>query len=96
MALPSYIALLKHFDKDSLVVTGYYNFDGKTLDPNDPRYKLSARRAEVVYDYLIENGFNASRLSWKGKGNSKMLIGHPATETEMRQNIRVEITLYKN
>jgi outer membrane protein OmpA-like peptidoglycan-associated protein len=94
MALPSYIALLKHFASDSLEVTGYYNFDGPALDSTDPRYRLSALRAKVVYDYLIDNGFDASRLSWQGKGNGRMVVSHPQTEEEMRQNIRVEITIY--
>ena len=78
-----------------MVVTGYYNLDGKDLAENDPRFVLSRQRAKVIYDYLIENGFSVSLLSYQGKGNSKMIVSHPQTEDAMRRNIRVEIILYK-
>ena len=53
--------------------------------------RLSERRAEMVFNYLIQNGIGRERLSWKGYGNREMLFPKPKSEAEHAQNRRVEI-----
>ena len=53
--------------------------------------ELSENRAKLVYDYLLENGISADRISWKGYGNSQMKFPYATKEAEMKQNRRVEI-----
>jgi outer membrane protein OmpA-like peptidoglycan-associated protein len=53
--------------------------------------KLSKSRAKVVYEYLIENGIESNRISFKGYGNSKLIHANPSSEKENRENRRVEV-----
>ena len=55
---------------------------------------LSDRRAKRVYDYLIEHGAPADRLTYIGFG-SKIPIGDNTTEEGRAQNRRVEIEVLK-
>jgi len=41
---------------------------------------LSERRAKAVYDYLVSKGIDASRLSWKGFGESKPVATNETAE----------------
>jgi outer membrane protein OmpA-like peptidoglycan-associated protein len=66
--------------------------------------KLSTDRAKAVYDYLINKGIAADRLSYKGYGESKPMITDTeisklATETEReaahQSNRRTEYRVIK-
>jgi outer membrane protein OmpA-like peptidoglycan-associated protein len=66
--------------------------------------KLSTERAKAVYDYLINKGIAADRLSFKGHGESKPKITDAeisklATETEReaahQSNRRTEYRVIK-
>ncbi len=57
--------------------------------------KLSAHRAEVIRDVLIQNGIAPGRLTIKGYGGSKPIIEHPETMSQGQKNIRVEIEIIK-
>ena len=56
-------------------------------------YYLSLYRAKMVYDYLIENGIDANRMTYKGYSNFNMLYESPLTEEEHGANRRVEIKI---
>jgi outer membrane protein OmpA-like peptidoglycan-associated protein len=66
--------------------------DGADFDTGTQN--LSVTRAKAVYDYLIENGIDASRLSYKGFGASKKLVNE-ITEQDKSTNRRVEIKIIK-
>lgn len=51
---------------------------------------LSGRRAFAVYSYLVDNGINKYRLTYKGFGHTKPLTLENSEE-EMQMNRRVEI-----
>jgi outer membrane protein OmpA-like peptidoglycan-associated protein len=55
--------------------------------------KLSKDRAKAVYDYLILKGIDASRIAYKGYGNSKMIYQKPVNEKQNEENRRVEIRI---
>ena len=51
--------------------------------------KLSQNRAKAVFDYLVANGINSSRLSYKGYSFSKP-ISNNETEQGRALNRRTE------
>ena len=53
---------------------------------------LSEKRSKAVYDYLVANGIPASRLSFKGYGDSKPIASND-TEEGRKQNRRTEFTI---
>jgi len=54
--------------------------------------ELSVNRAKLVHDYLIKNGVEPERLTYKGYGNTEMLFPLPGSpEEQQAQNRRVEI-----
>jgi outer membrane protein OmpA-like peptidoglycan-associated protein len=55
---------------------------------------LSEERAKAVFDYLVNNGIDRSRLSFKGFGHSLPLYPYPEKSEEERiANRRVEIRI---
>lgn len=53
---------------------------------------LSEKRAKAVVDYVAEKGIQATRLTWKGYGESKPLASND-TEAGRAQNRRTEFTI---
>ncbi len=58
--------------------------------------KLSRMRAKAIYDYLVEKGISADRLSCRGFGNRAMVYPYANNEAEMSKNRRVEILVLAN
>lgn len=54
---------------------------------------LSDERAKMVYNFLVEKGINANRMTTVGYGAKKMLYPDAITEYEMEKNRRVEINI---
>ena len=67
--------------------------DGTDIDTGEPF--LSVNRAKAVYDYLVEHGIAANRMSFKGFGHKFPLIAVEETEEERTTNRRVEIRILK-
>jgi outer membrane protein OmpA-like peptidoglycan-associated protein len=63
--------------------------DGLDLDTGERN--LSVSRARAVYNYLVKNGIDASRLSYKGFGRKKPKVYPERTPEEEQMNRRVEI-----
>lgn len=58
----------------------------------EPR-ELSELRAKAIYEYLINKGISAERLSWAGYGDWKKKIEIPKTLKEYRMNILADILI---
>jgi outer membrane protein OmpA-like peptidoglycan-associated protein len=65
------------------------------LDADTQTMDLSVNRAKYIYQYLINNGIDADRLSYKGFGASKPLVVE-ITEADQIKNRRVEIMIVAN
>jgi outer membrane protein OmpA-like peptidoglycan-associated protein len=99
-SLPILVELLQAMKKNihlSIAIEGHvccipdagdgYDFGTRTNN-------LSENRAKEVYNYLIQNGINKTRLSYVGFGHAVPLIPYPeATESEKTKNRRVEIRI---
>lgn len=59
---------------------------------DDYNQKLSEKRAKAVYDYIISQGVEASRLSYKGYGESEPIATNK-TEAGRQRNRRVELKI---
>ncbi len=69
-------------------INGHTDNVGKPAD----NLKLSANRAKSVVDYLVSKGINASRLSYKGFGETKPVAAN-TTEAGRAQNRRTEFVI---
>lgn len=67
--------------------------DGFDYDSND--WNLSHNRARAVFDYLYQNGIDASRMSYKGFAGRVPLVYPENTEDDRTANRRVEIKIIK-
>lgn len=92
--LPQFLNELEQFRDHHLEIDGYVNSLAPLRGASDPLFILSVRRAKFIYDYLIENGFDAAKLSYKGMGNATPINPFPSTREEMNANMRVEIKVY--
>ncbi|NVO02245.1 MAG: PD40 domain-containing protein [Bacteroidetes bacterium] len=70
---------------------------GHTDNVGAPAYNLtlSQNRSKAVYDYLTQNGIVATRLTYKGYGETKPLESN-ATEVGRANNRRTEFTVIGN
>lgn len=67
--------------------------DGFDIDTKE--FLLSYNRAKAVYDFMVENGIDASRLTYKGYGTRKRLVNPEATDEDRDKNRRVEFLITK-
>lgn len=93
-ALPGNIRSLKKYQSAFLEIFGYCNSNTPITSTEDPLYKLSVKRARVIYEYLTEAGFDPAKMSYKGMGNANAINKHPGSDDEARVNMRVEINIY--
>lgn len=76
----------------TIEVGGHVNEPNRTVEQCSLFGKtLSVNRARVIYDYLITNKIDSSRVSYKGYANSQMIYPKTRLESEMKMNRRVEI-----
>ena len=99
-SMPALKYLLKFMQENQDVkieIQGHVNwpstFGIATKQQEEFNLKLSNDRAKAVYDYLIKNEIDSSRLSFKGFSNTNMLYPDAKTEQEKQQNRRVEIKI---
>jgi outer membrane protein OmpA-like peptidoglycan-associated protein len=69
--------------------------DGPDFDEPDLPMTLSVNRAKAIYNYLVNNGIDKSRLSYKGFGSDFKLIRPERTEYDRQSNRRVEIKILR-
>ena len=67
---------------------------GHTDSDGDKKHNqlLSENRAKAVYNYLITNGIDAARLTYKGYGDTKPLVPNTSPENK-KKNRRTEFTI---
>lgn len=70
------------------------NEDGLDYDTNT--WDLSEKRAEAIYNYLIRNGIESSRLSYKGYGHRFPKVSPERTPEDEQMNRRVEVKVLEN
>ena len=94
MIIPEYVRMLQRYKADSLEIDGYCHSQTPITNTSDPLFKLSVKRAKLIYDYLVDEGFDRAKLSFKGMGNATPKNEHAVTAEEARVNMRVEIRVF--
>jgi outer membrane protein OmpA-like peptidoglycan-associated protein len=69
------------------------NDDGDSFDYDTRESGLSTNRAKFIYDYFVEKGISANRMSYKGLGSSKPKVWPENSEHDRYLNRRVEILI---
>jgi outer membrane protein OmpA-like peptidoglycan-associated protein len=92
--------ILKTDTSDIFEIKGHVNWNPRLPPINDSGYKikmfqLSADRARLIFDILVDKGIAPTRMFWKGMGNTEMVFPYAATDEEKRKNMRVEILILK-
>ncbi len=92
-ALENLLELLKQKPTLKIEIQGHICCDPGSdgLDESTGKKELSVNRARFVYNYLIKNGIEAKRLSYRGFGRTKPLVLPERTEADRQKNRRVEI-----
>jgi hypothetical protein len=88
-SLPSLEPLLKELQSDPnlrIVVEGHTDATGVT----DADMKLSRNRAMAVFNWLVAQGIDASRIGYAGIGSAQPIVTAP-TAGDRAQNNRIEI-----
>ncbi len=65
--------------------------DGQDIDAGD--FALSYNRAKQIFDYLVQNGVDPSRMRAKGYGNRIPKVWPEMTEEDRIMNRRVELMI---
>lgn len=60
-------------------------------DEETGEYNLSWTRAQFVYDHLLKNGIDASRVTYKGYAMTRPLVSPEVTINDQIKNRRVEV-----
>jgi outer membrane protein OmpA-like peptidoglycan-associated protein len=87
--LDSVVDFLTQHERLTLVISGHSDNTGK----ESHNISLSTNRAKVVAEYLIGNGIDEARVTFKGLGSSKPLATN-GTENGRRKNRRVELLIH--
>jgi len=95
MSIPAYVRMLKQYSRSYIEIDGYCNSPTPIHSTSDPLFQLSVKRAKFIFDYLVDEGFDSSRLSYKGLGNATPKNSQPANADEARANMRVEIRIFR-
>lgn len=92
--LPRLLAFMQKNDCGKIEIAGHINYPNRPpVDLQSWNFKLSQRRAKLIYDYLLENGISKDRMSWKGYGNFEMVYPRARSEEQQAMNRRVEIRI---
>ncbi len=88
------LQFMKDNDKCTVEIGGHItSFSNSPYPEGSSLHYLSLSRAKTIYDFLIKNGIDANRMTYKGYSNFNMIYESPVTEEEHRANRRVEIKI---
>jgi outer membrane protein OmpA-like peptidoglycan-associated protein len=89
--MKQYPGLVVEIDGHVNCPVGQEGCDTKAMQTSN--MNLSVARAKAVVDYLIQNGIEERRLSYKGYGATKMLYPDARSEDKKKHNRRVEVLI---
>ncbi|PJJ60308.1 WD40 repeat protein [Hymenobacter chitinivorans DSM 11115] len=82
------IQFMRQYQDVQVEVSGHTDDVGADAD----NITLSQNRARSVYNYLVEHGVKATRLRYKGYGETKPLVAND-TDAHRQQNRRIELKI---
>lgn len=89
--------MLLHFMEENpaakIEIQGHVNGPAVSKKLTPELVELSTERAQTVFNFLVVNDVEPSRLSYIGLGNSEMLYPNPKSKAESDANRRVEVKI---
>ncbi|MCG9789786.1 OmpA family protein [Vibrio mediterranei] len=86
--LTDVVAILSTYPQAQAIVVGHAD----SIGSDAYNQKLSERRAQTVFDKLIQLGVTPTQLEWRGEGSSRP-VADSKISTERAKNRRVEVTI---
>lgn len=80
--------ILNQFAEMGIVIEGHTD----SIGPEEYNLGLSQRRAQAVFDFLISQGVDESRLSWEGYGETQPVADND-TDEGRQMNRRVDLVI---
>ncbi|MEJ2719569.1 MAG: OmpA family protein [bacterium] len=81
-------AILNQFEEMKIAIEGHTD----SIGPDEYNLGLSQRRARAVYEFLVSQGVDESRMSWEGYGESRPVADNSTDEGRQR-NRRVDLVI---
>ncbi len=97
VVLDKLVSILKSHSSLKIELQGHIccTYDGDGFDPETGKNDLSMNRAKEVYNYLLQEGIDSTRLGYHGLGSSHKLV-EETSEFNQEINRRVEILIVDN
>jgi outer membrane protein OmpA-like peptidoglycan-associated protein len=91
--LQALIQFMKEHTSYAIQLEGHVCCLGLVPDRDEPydESTLSTKRAQCIYDSLVNHGINKARLKYIGLGNNNPIADPEVTDEDMRLNRRVEV-----
>jgi chemotaxis protein MotB len=89
------VAVVLNGDGLSLEVSGHTDNVFISNSKFHSNWELSTARASRVARYLIDNGFDSSRISVRGYANQRRRAPTPTSDNQGADSRRVEIRVYR-
>jgi outer membrane protein OmpA-like peptidoglycan-associated protein len=97
--LEKLLRFMEHDTTTQIEIRGHINYTKNRPPMSDFEQfifqNLSLRRAIAVYNFLVRNGTNPARMSYRGMSNTEMVLPYARTLEESQRNMRVEILVLK-
>jgi len=84
------VELIKAYPEDKVLIEVHTD----NIGSREMNIELSKKQAQIIYNYLVQKGIDASRIKAKGYGPDKPIASNDTDEGRAK-NRRVEIILYK-
>jgi outer membrane protein OmpA-like peptidoglycan-associated protein len=98
-ALNELLEVMKSYPTVEIEIQGHicclHGTPGDGVDFDSGNRMLSVNRARAVYEFLIENGIDPKRMTYKGFAATKPLVFPENSEEDRTMNRRVEIQITK-
>lgn len=95
-ALQAVSAALKSLPQLKLKVRGHVccgDFGADVFDKQSGQYDLSTNRAKEVYEYLLTEGIDQSRISFSGQGMKEPIVYPEKGKNDQYKNRRIEFVI---
>ena len=82
--LDKYVSYFHQYPKMTVEISSHTDVRGSY----EYNQSLSDRRAKAVVDYFISKGVSPTRMTWKGYGETQLMVSNARTEAEHQANRR--------
>lgn len=90
--LPRLLMMISQAADYRFEIQGHVNFPPGIRSAHNLQ-ELSEKRAKSIFNYLVDNGVDSTRLEWKGYANRRMIYPRPENSQQEHKNMRVSLKI---